>query len=120
VRYKKPVEYSFYVWINGLKEDYEPVGADYFINFCKNVTYHNAKKWKNSSYLRERILKEFPEIDLQYLDDKLSEFETCMRFHEAIPYQRGYISTSYKMKSGYYEEHEYKKEKFVVNEKPIR
>lgn len=120
IKYKKPVEYSFYVWINSIKENYGPVGVDYFINFCKNVAYYRAKKWKDISYLRKRVLKELPNIDRQYLDDSLNEFEICMRFHEEIPYPRGFALTDDKIKFGYYEEREYKNGQFVTNLKPIK
>lgn len=118
-QYIKPVEYSFYVWIQSINEDYEPVGVDFFLIFVKNVCYFNAKSWMKLGNLREKILEEIPGFDNDILEQKLYIFETCINFHRTNPYGRGMHFANEKIKKGCYLEKSCKEGIFIEKLKPL-
>lgn len=118
-KYKRPVEYSFMVWVRRMKEDYEPVGQDYFLNFVKNVIRYNATTWQNPSGFKRRVRKELPKIDEYELDELWGKFETCLHFHKAYVYLPTLHITDSIVPKGMYLELSYEKGKFREELKPL-
>jgi hypothetical protein len=118
-RYKNPVEYSFQVWVRSIRENYEPVGEDYFLQFVKNVCYFNAKNWKKGSFLEDKILKELPDISRSILEQKLNLFHSCVEFYSVNPYPRGRAFTKEDVPSGYCLEKSFKQGEFKAEIKKV-
>ena len=85
----------------------------YFTIFVKNVCNYNATRWQNIIELREKIEKELPGIDNEFLDRKLDEFRTCINFNKTVPYPRGLHFIKEEVKYGFYIEKKYEKGRFI-------
>ncbi|MBP8689194.1 hypothetical protein KBH77_02480 [Patescibacteria group bacterium] len=118
-KYLKPVEYSFHVWMRSIREQSEPVGVNYFFTFVKNVCVFNATKWQKQGILRERILKEVPDIDTVLLEEYVDKFFYCIDFYKTNPYRKGFSFTNERVPRGCYLEKSFKNGEFIEKYKPV-
>ena len=60
------------------------------MQFAQTVCRFNAKKWKDSEFLREQILKFKPKFDEDRLEDILVAYENALAFYRAAPLTSDY------------------------------
>jgi hypothetical protein len=82
---KNPVEYSFHIWMSNHPDSAHWADKARFYLFVKTVCRYNARKWKNRSYLKKRILNRMPHFDLNYLDNLLDLYMQLIEFHNTAP-----------------------------------
>jgi Fe-S-cluster formation regulator IscX/YfhJ len=56
-----------------------------FYSFVKTICRYNARKWKDTSYLKKRILERMPHFDPKYLDYLQDLFMQLIDFHKIPP-----------------------------------
>ncbi|MDA8326581.1 MAG: hypothetical protein M0033_10230 [Nitrospiraceae bacterium] len=119
-RIRTPVEYSFHVWISNFPDSRHPHDKDRFLAFVKTVCRYDRKKWKNSNYLEERILKVKPRFDPYYLQYLLQLYHDLLNFYKMPPIRHhGIDNGSQSVKEGFYIEIEIKNGKVYERELPI-
>lgn len=118
IKIKQPVEYSFLQWINNFPESGHWADKERFYKFTKTVCRYNAKKWKNTEYLKSRILNEKPEFDQKIMDVLLYLYEEFIKFNKSVCYSTTQFSDQ-KVKKGYYIEIQVKHGNIYEVEKPI-
>jgi hypothetical protein len=119
IKYKNQTEYSFYVWINNFPESSHPLDKKRFLEFAKTVCKFNAKKWKNTKYLKERILKEKSNFDPENLEDILIVYKYLVDFYKTPSMPISFVVSDVKLKSGHYLEKGIKNGKFYTKELPL-
>lgn len=82
VRYKNPTEYSFMIWMNHYPESNHPTDDENFYCFVKTVYRCNAKKWKNTDYLRMRILEIIPNFNSVKLENIIADYLKLLNFYK--------------------------------------
>ena len=87
-KYKNPVEYAFYQWINAYPEEYHPNDMERFMIFVRTVHAFNATKWKDVNYLRKRIIKEKPNFSEDRLSELIDLYEDLLFFCKISPLPR--------------------------------
>lgn len=87
IKYKKPVEYSFIVWMNGVPESNHPIDFEKFYSFVKNVCQYNASRWKDKIFLKNKILERKPKFNPKKLESTLYLYEHLIKFYKtnALP-----------------------------------
>lgn len=120
IKYKNPVEYSFWIWMNHYPESEHPTDQDFFLIFTKNVCIFNAKKWQDTEYLEKCILKIRPNCDKEWLEQKLITYENLIAFYKIDPYPKSWSgeTTNEKIPKDHYIERGYKDNK--IYEKLIK
>jgi len=56
-----------------------------FYSFVKTICRYNARKWKDTSYLKKRILERMPHFDPKYLDYLLDLLIQLLDFYKTAP-----------------------------------
>lgn len=82
VRYKGHTEYSFMIWINHYPESNHPTDDENFYYFIKTVCRYNAKKWKNTDYLKRRILEIIPNFNSVKLENIIADYVKLLNFYK--------------------------------------
>ena len=119
VKYKNPTEYTFDTWIKNYPESTHWADRERFLKFVKTVCAYNAKNWKNTRYLEEKILKEKPEFDKKRLQNILITYEYLIDFYKAPYIPRCWSIEDVKVKPGFYIERKVKNGKLYERELPI-
>jgi hypothetical protein len=104
VKYKNPVEHSFYLWMRNHPESGHPLDKERFLKFAKNVcAFNNAGEWKQLGYLEKRILQEKPKFDQANLSQLIIIFESLIDFYRINSTSRSWqIEVGRNCKRGYY------------------
>jgi hypothetical protein len=97
-----PVEYSFTQWINNYPDSTHWLDKARFFTFTKTVCRYNGKKWKDSSYLKERILKANPHFDAERLTNVITLYRDLIEFYASIPITSDYKITDIDAGAGNY------------------
>lgn len=82
---KNPVEYSFHIWMSNYPNSGHWADKERFYSFVKTICRYNAKKWKDTSYLKKRILERMPHFEPKYLDYLLDLFMQLIDFYKTAP-----------------------------------
>ena len=100
-RIRQPTEYSFLQWINSYPDSGHWTDEERFFEFVKTACIYRARKWKDSNYLRQRILDKKPHFDRESLDYHLDLYKILIKFYETegCPITR---RSSREVKKGYY------------------
>lgn len=120
IKYKNQTEYSFYRWVKAFPESFHANDMERFYKFIKTVCVFNAKKWKDTRYLKERILKEIPHFDPNDLEDILISYDHMLEFYKSPSMSRTWVIEKGKTKKGYYIERGIKNGKFYEIQKEIK
>lgn len=80
--HKKPTEESFINWMNGFPETYHQCDEERFYKFVKTVCRYNSSKWKDSYFLKKKILKIKPNFNQEKLEDFAEQYESLIRFYD--------------------------------------
>jgi hypothetical protein len=81
-RIRQPTEYSFLQWINNYPDSGHWKDRERFLIFVKTVCKYNATKWKDSNYLKNRILEAKPHFNREFLDRLLDLYEKLIQFYK--------------------------------------
>lgn len=121
VKYKNPTEYSFYDWINWIKIFGTDLSSkDKFLVFARTVCRYNAKRWKDTEFLEDMILREIPKFDSEELQQLLIIYQYLIDFFKTVPLTKDWrIEDGKKCKQGYYLECNIVNGKFYEEEKII-
>ncbi len=121
VRYKKHTEYSFMRWINHYPESNHPTDDENFYYFVKTVCKYNAKGWKNTDYLKRRILEIIPNFNSDKLENVIALYRRLLDFYKAqyLPSGLSIDPNARKVQDGYCIERWFAKEEFHEKEVPI-
>jgi hypothetical protein len=120
VRIITPVEYSFHQWMSAYPDSTHWADKNRFYTFARTICRYNAKKWKNSEYVRERILKRKPNFDLDYLEYLLRLLDELIQYSKAYPIACGLQFSDLDVKDGHVLEITVKNDKLEMKQKPLR
>lgn len=118
VKIKNPVEYSFYQWINAYPESYHPLDMARFYRFVKAVCRHNATRWKDPNFFKNKIVSVKSSIDNDFIGNILTIYSELLTFYNTPPLIEIDI-TDEKTKDGYYLERGVRNVKMYEIEKPF-
>jgi hypothetical protein len=82
---KNPVEYSFHIWMSNYPDSGHWADKERFYSFVKTICRYNARKWKDTGYLKKRILERKHRFDTKYLDYLLDLFIQLLDFYKTAP-----------------------------------
>jgi hypothetical protein len=119
VKYKNQIEYSFYIWIRNYPESSHPADKERFLVFAKTVCSFNGKKWKDTEYLKQRILKEKPNFDIDVLETILIIYENLMEFFKVNELPRSWRDEGELIERGFYFERGVKNGSFYEKKLPL-
>mgnify|MGYP001583853251 CR=1 FL=1 len=119
VKYKNQVEYSFLLWIKSYPESTHPNDKERFLQFTKNVCRYNARKWKNTEFLKQRILKEKPNFNQDSLQDFIIAFDYMIEFYKTDPLPQVWRIEDTEVKKGFYIERGAKGGQFYEKQLPL-
>ena len=119
VKYKNQIEYSFYQWIRAYPESSHQADQGRFLVFAKTVCAFGSKKWKDTEYLEERILKEKPKFDPDRLETLLIIYENLMAFYRAVELPKTWRDEGEHIEQGYYYERGFKNGDFYQEKLPM-
>lgn len=121
IKLKNQVELSFHNWLHQHPESMHPLDMKRFYVFVKCVCVYNAKKWKDSNFLKEKILELKPNFDPDLLERLLNLYENLIEFYRISALPRcWYIDDQVDAHDGYYIERGIKNGSIYQIEKPQR
>lgn len=134
VKYKSPIEYSFYQWIVDYptSEEWkerilkEPSvkgcpNLELFFKFVKTIMRQgNAKNWKNWDFIRKKILYIKPNFDQGELIILKKMFQNLIEFYKTPAFKKGiHMDPNINIRSGYCLEKSVENGKFYEKEVPM-
>ncbi len=119
VKYKNPVEYSFLSWVKSYPESAQYNDKKMFIQFVKNVCRYKASRWKNTDFLKQKILKQKPKFNEGRLQDLIIAFEYMVEFDKTDPLPHTWIIEDAEVEKGCYIERGVKNGQFYTKQLPI-
>ena len=117
VKIKNPVEYSFLDWLK-FRDDHLH-NKEKFVLFTRNVCAFSAKKWKNTDFVRNKILKKIPTFDQNKLRDLMIIFDYLIDFYTSKPMPRCWYIDNATARKGFYIERGVNKGKIYTKELPM-
>jgi hypothetical protein len=102
IRIRQPVEYSFLQWINNYPDSGHWKDKERFLCFVKTVCKYNASRWKNSQYLKTRILEARPHFEADFLDRILDLYASLIQFYKTAECCHIQLTTRRNIKKGHY------------------
>jgi len=105
IRNKNLIEQTFLAWLSQFSDSTHPCDMEQFYVFAKTVCENHTHKWKNTGYLKKRILQKMPHFDPDILADTLDLFAKLLAFYKtySLPAWESIPSKDYrKVKIGYY------------------
>jgi hypothetical protein len=115
-RVRNPVEYSFHIWMSAFPDSTHPADKSRFYTFVKTVCRYNAKNWKKSEYVRQRIIKRNPKFDLGRLEYHLRLLNELIEFYEAEAIMSGLQFTKVEVKKDHIRELIVKNDELLITE----
>ncbi|MEW5994772.1 MAG: hypothetical protein AB1744_10295, partial [Candidatus Zixiibacteriota bacterium] len=97
-----PVEFSFTQWMNNYPNSAHWADKERFFRFAKTVCRHNATKWKNTLFLRNRILERLPHFDQDFLESLLDLYANLIEFYKVLPLTGQFQHSDRKVRTGFY------------------
>ena len=118
-RILNPVEYSFHLWMSAFPDSSHPADKNRFYTFVKTICRYNAKNWKKSEYVRQKILRRNPKFDPDRLEYYLRLLDELIKFCEAEPIIGGLQFTKVEVKKDHIREFIVKNDKLHITEKRL-
>ena len=116
-RIVNPVEYSFHQWMSAYPDSGHPLDKSRFYTFAKTICRYRTTNWKNSEYVRQRILKRKPNFDPLSLEYLLRLLDELIQFSESAPILGGVRFTHKEVKAHHVLEISVKNDKLYMKEK---
>lgn len=119
IRYKNPIEISFYYWMKQYPESSGPLDMKRFYSFVKSICRYNSEKWKSTRYLKIKILEYEPNFKKNILNEFLNLHQSLIEFYKSA-YLRGRDSIEKNVKKGFYIERKIKNNQVIETLRPMK
>lgn len=84
-----PIEYSLVQWLEGGPESGKPLDMGRFYRFVKTVCRYKTTRWRNSEFVRDRIMSLRPSFNRRLLDQFMDLFSHLVNFSSSIAVEGG-------------------------------
>lgn len=118
IRIVTPVEYSFHRWVSAYPDSGHPSDKKRFYIFARTIAHYHAKKWKNTEYVEERILKIKPHFDPEYLKYLMGLLVDLLEYSMVAAIDAGNLD--FEVTDNHVLEIRVKNDKVEMKEKPLR
>jgi hypothetical protein len=119
VRIKTPVEYSFHQWMSAYPDSGHWADKNRFYTFARTICRYNAKRWKDTEFVRREVLKRKPHFDQEYLDYLIRLLDELIQYSKVYPIRSGLQFSHRDVKDDHYLEIKVKNDKLEMKEKPL-
>jgi hypothetical protein len=118
MKIKNPGEYSFHQWISAYPDSGHWADKARFYTFVRTICRFNAKRWKDTAFVRGEILRRRPHFDVEFLDYLMRLLNELIEYSKAYPIKAGLQSSDLTVTDGHYIEITVKRGRLEMKEKP--